>query len=325
MTSIKLINKLSDGLFHSGSELGDLLGISRAAVWKQIQKLEVEFGIKSESVKGKGYRIKGGLDLIDKSVVLSSLDKRTQNTLSELDIRLVVDSTNDIALEKAKAGVDSGYVCIAEKQNSGRGRRGRNWVSPFGKNIYLSILWRFHGGATSLEGLSLAAGVAVVKALSRIGIVGVNLKWPNDVLYAENKLAGILLEMSGDVSGVCEVVLGLGLNIQMTIEEGDAISQNWVDLRSLTNDALNRNEVIVSVLEELFLMLEEFSANGFSGFAEDWARFDAYRGRAVSVTTVKGSEHGISHGVDHSGALQLEIGGHIRRFSGGEVSLRLKK
>lgn len=325
MTSIPLIRKLSDGYFHSGSELGEFLGVSRAAVWKQIQKLETDYGVKCDSVKGKGYQIRGGLDLLNEEIIHLALSHKAQTLLSNLDVHTVVDSTNDIALEKAKQGVESGYVCIAEKQNKGRGRRGGTWVSPFGKNIYMSILWRFQGGAAALEGLSLATGVAVAGALSKVGVNGVNLKWPNDILHERRKLAGILLEMSGDAAGVCEVVLGVGLNIGMLRDEGKTIDQSWIDLQSLREKKLDRNLVVATLLNELLLMLEEFSLRGFVPFMDEWSRLDSYRGKEVTLTTSKSSEHGIAMGVDQNGALKLKIDEQVKVFSGGEVSLRLKR
>ena len=325
MTLMALVKHLSDGEFHSGSELGELLGVSRAAVWKQVQKLESDFGVVCDSVKGKGYQIRGGLDLLDKHVIFECLSGSTKQYISCLDLCSVVGSTNDVVLEKAKQGVKPGYICIAEHQLKGRGRRGREWVSPFGKNIYMSVLWGFQGGAAALEGLSLAAGVAVSNALHEVGLIDVQLKWPNDILFEEKKMAGILLEMTGDASGACEVVLGIGLNLGMLREDGESIEQDWVDLREASNKSLNRNYVAAKLIDSVLIMLQRFSDTGFQSFVEEWSELDLYGGREVSVTTIKGSVHGVAMGVSDNGSLKLKTDNGVKLISGGEVSLRLSQ
>lgn len=202
-----LIKLLSDGQFYSGEYLGEQLQISRAAVWKKIRKLE-DFGLVCHSVRGKGYRLEEGLQLLDAARLAQIVDGELGSHNLEIDLHAQVDSTNDLALDAARGTQSSGYVCLAEQQLSGRGRLGRRWVSPFARNIYLSMLWRFPAGAGSLEGLSLAIGVAVARALEKSSLQGLSLKWPNDVLLNGEKLAGILLEMHGDSAGQCSVVRG---------------------------------------------------------------------------------------------------------------------
>src|SRR5690606_303392 len=202
-----ILNLLADGKYHSGQELACLLGRSRTAIWKHLQKLE-DLGLHLSAVKGRGYRLEGGLELLDEGLIRSSLDSQAQALLSKLDIHYIIDSTNSHALRERFAE-SSGYICLSEQQTAGKGRRERPWVSPFGRNIYLSLLWSFDGGVVTLEGLSLAVGVAVEEALNSCGVEGVMLKWPNDVLWQQRKLAGILLEVVGDPAGSCQVVVGI--------------------------------------------------------------------------------------------------------------------
>ena len=209
MSTEKILQVLADGEFHSGEELGAALGVSRAAVWKQLQKLEA-LNIELESQKGRGYRIVGGLDLLSREAVLASSGEASKPFVESMDIFNELASTNEVALAKIAEGDAHGYCCTAELQRSGRGRRGRQWVSPFARNLYFSMVWQFHSGASALEGLSLCIGVAVARALNRAGVDGVALKWPNDVLLDGRKLAGILLEMQGDPAGLDPDVGGEG-------------------------------------------------------------------------------------------------------------------
>ena len=324
MRSTDLIRCLSDGEFHSGAEIGLALGISRAAVWKQIQKLAA-LELSVESVKGRGYRLTGGLDLLDKLSIDAALNQAARSCVSRLDILSSVDSTNSYVMECDSA--DGGNVCLAEQQTAGRGRRGRTWVSPFGKNLYLSCSWGFEGGAAVLEGLSLAVGVALVRALEACSLSGFVLKWPNDLLWCGRKVAGVLLEVSGDASGHCRLVAGLGLNVSMSSRDADQITQPWVDLRevALSNNVPlpSRNEIAAEVLNQLLPLLRDYSEEGFSAWRDDWMLLDAYRGREVRLTSGAQSVTGIASGVDNGGALLLEHAGKMKKFSGGELSMRL--
>ena len=188
-----LLRAIADGEFHSGEELARLLGVSRTAVWKQLQKIQAQTGLELESVKGRGYRLAQPLELLDSDRVLAGLAAPVRNLLAQFEVYEEIDSTNRLALLRALESGCRGHVIVAERQTAGRGRRGRQWISPFGRNIYCSTIWEFDGGAAALEGLSLAVGVAVASALTDVGVRGVGLKWPNDVVGGGRKLAGILL------------------------------------------------------------------------------------------------------------------------------------
>ena len=210
----RLLQILSDGEYHSGEELGQLLGISRTAIWKQMQKVE-SLGLPVDSQKGCGYRISGGLDLLFHDDVHGQLSQKAKGLLKKLEIESTVASTNELAKQRAETENASGLVVLAEQQTQGRGRRGRQWVSPYGCNLYLSLVWGFDGGVSALEGLSLAVGIAVQKAVARIGGQSLELKWPNDLLWQQRKIGGILLEVIGDPAGFCQVIIGIGLNVDM--------------------------------------------------------------------------------------------------------------
>lgn len=316
-----ILELMADGEFHSGEVLGDLLGVSRTAVWKHLQKLE-GLGLPLESVRGKGYRLAGGVELLDSSLIESGLSDRARNFLSVLDVHQSVASTNALAMEVATRGGGHGYVCLAEHQTQGRGRRGRQWVSPFGQSIYLSTLVEFDGGAAVLEGLSLAVGVALVRAIEQLGINGVGLKWPNDLMLDGRKLAGVLLEMTGDPAGVCQVVVGVGLNVAVSEVGSESIDQPWAHLADVL-PGVSRNQLTVSVLNHLLPLLEEFQSKGFSAYRAEWESLHVHTGAMVTISTINNSIEGRVLGVSEKGALRLQVGDSIEEFNGGEVSLRL--
>lgn len=317
---MRIVELLADGQFHSGDELGQKLGISRAAVWKQIQKLE-DKGLEVFSVKGKGYKLHTPVELLASEAVTGHMSAEGLRLLSDLELHGVVSSTNDIAMGKASDGVQSGYVCLAEQQTAGRGRRGRTWVSPFGTNLYLSAVWHFHGGAAALEGLSLATGLVVAETLREMGCEAVSLKWPNDLLVGAAKLGGVLLEMTGDPSGHCQVVLGLGINTRIHDSHGQAIDQSYTHLVDHAVTA-SRNELAGKVISAVLQMLDQFSRAGFSQFHSRWESFDAYRDKPVAILAGSQATRGIARGVDSTGGLRLETASGVEIFKGGELSLR---
>jgi BirA family biotin operon repressor/biotin-[acetyl-CoA-carboxylase] ligase len=314
-----LLSVLADGQFHSGDDLGELLGVSRTAVWKQLKKVE-ELGLSLQSIKGKGYCIEGGLDLLSEKAVKQSLSNEADQLIANMEFLTVVDSTSVIAMRQAMQGV-SAYVCSAEQQTAGRGRRGRVWNSPYASNIYLSMVWEFAGGAVALEGLSLAVGVVLVDALSEAGVEGVELKWPNDILYKGRKLAGILLEISGDAAGPCSVVVGIGLNVAMPPDT--SIDQPWTDIKTIQPAAADRNRLLALMLNRLMPLLADFEQFRFVAYRDRWQALDAYKGREVAVSLGPELILGTAVGVDDSGALLLDTEVGRRSFNGGEVSLRV--
>lgn len=321
MTIRSLLSILADGQFHSGQELGEQLNVSRSAIWKQIRKLE-DFGIEIYSVKGRGYRLPGGLDLLDEAGFRAQLDAAVAAELGTLRFDLSIPSTNLLAMQDLQQQVGQGRLYVAEQQTAGRGRRGRSWISPFARNLYFSLVWRFPQGAASLEGLSLAVGLGLTRGLRRLGLEGFELKWPNDLLWQSRKLAGVLLEVSGEASGDCQVVTGVGLNIAMPDEQAADIGQPWVDLSEICGGQPSRTEVLAALLNELVPVLRQFAEHGFEPFVDEWHSLDACRDQRVSLNLGLSAVEGVCRGVSDSGALVLETASGLESFHGGEVSLR---
>lgn len=317
-----LLDTLADGQFHSGESLGEAQGVSRAAVWKQLKKLEA-LGLECHSVRGRGYRIPGGINLLKRAEFEAQLSTVAASALADISLALILDSTNRVALEQAQRGGSHGQLYLAEQQTAGRGRRGRVWVSPFARNLYFSLTWSFAGGAAALEGLSLVVGLALLQGLAGEGIEGVQLKWPNDLLYQGKKLAGVLLEMSGDASGQCQVVIGVGVNVAMPEDMAVDVDQPWIDLQQIAAKPLDRNRILAALVNALVPALQQFALQGFAPFREAWSQHNAYQGQAVRIATESFSVQGDCLGVDAGGALLLATDQGIKAFYGGELSLRL--
>lgn len=324
-TKKRLIQILADGQFHSGTDLAEQLSLSRSAVWKQINGLE-EQGIDITAVNGKGYRLHSKLELLDKRLIYSLFNNPTRQCLAELEIHDQIGSTNShlVALSNDQPDA-SAIVCLAEQQTAGKGRRGRQWVSPFGSNIYASLVWQFQQGPASLSGLSLAIGVAVIKALEIHGIVGAGLKWPNDIYWQQRKLGGILVEVSGEADGPCHAVIGLGLNLYLANQHGSKIEQCWVDISAILGESqqVSRNQLVATLIEQLLAVTSSYTSSSFALYRDEWRQFDCMQGKQVSLFMGHTKIDGTVLGINDDGLLLLQTAtGATQSFASGEVSFR---
>jgi BirA family biotin operon repressor/biotin-[acetyl-CoA-carboxylase] ligase len=314
-----LLRKLSDGRFHSGEALAEAMGVSRATIWQTLGDAEI-LGLRVFRVRGRGYRLDEPLDLIDRDVVENLCEPAGPFQLELLD---TVPSTNGYLIERAAQGAAHGRVAVAELQTRGRGRYGRQWVSGMGGALTFSVLWRFGNGIAGLSGLSLAVGLAVARACEGLGAAGVKLKWPNDVVHHGRKLAGILIEVQGEILGPSVAVIGIGLNYRLPPAARDAIDQPVVDLAEIIDRLPSRNIVLATLLRELGPILLQFEAVGFAPFATDWEARHAYQEKQVRLALPDQSAvNGIALGVAADGALKLGTHAGPMQFSVGEISLR---
>lgn len=312
-TKLHILKTLSDGEFHSGEALGRDLGISRAAIAKHIKGLS-EWGVDIYRIQGRGYQLAHPMQLLDET-------RLTDSSEPKLELIPVIDSTNQYLLERVNKS-EKGRVCVAEYQASGRGRRGRQWVSPFGSNLYLSMYWRLDAGMAAAMGLSLVIGIAAVEALEEMGIQGVKLKWPNDLYYQDKKLAGILVEMSGQAGGAANLVIGMGLNIGMPDKQPD-IDQPWTTLNQVCADIrLDRTQLALTLIEHWKTILADYEMMGLAGFVERWNRLDNFIGRPVKLLMGAREVKGIVQGIDQQGGVVLETDNGLETYIGGEISLR---
>jgi BirA family biotin operon repressor/biotin-[acetyl-CoA-carboxylase] ligase len=322
-TRYRIIQTLSDGRFHSGQTLAEILSVSRAAVWKRLKAFEADLGLQVRAVPGRGYRLEHPIELLEVDALLNAVAADARDRLACLHLFDRLDSTNAHLLTLAAEGAPAGSVCLAEQQIAGRGRRGRRWVSPFGANIYLSILWRYTLAPVQLSGLSLACGLAVRNALEGLGVPEIGLKWPNDLCYDGRKLAGLLLEMSGESGGPTQVVVGLGLNTRLSETQARSIDQPWIDLTQIPGGGgVGRNRLAGALAGTLLSALDTYGRQGLGPLIEDWYRHDIFYGREVVLRQGERELRGLHSGIDPSGALLLSVDGAVRPCHVGELSLR---
>jgi BirA family biotin operon repressor/biotin-[acetyl-CoA-carboxylase] ligase len=326
-----VLRLLADGELHSGAELAAHLGVTRAAVWKILRAAVDELGLELSSIRGKGYMLAAPLELLDPVRIEAGLSDLSCGLLGGLEVLDSVSSTNTRLMRRARDGAPSGLVCLAERQLAGRGRSGRRWVSPFGSNIYLSVLWRYPLAPAELGGLSIACGVAAARALKAAGVADIGLKWPNDLHWRRRKLGGLLLEVAGESQGPSHVVVGIGVNSRLSPGQAAGIDQPWTDLASALSDAPDdgrgdvrpgRNAVAALLIDALFPALIEFGNAGLDPFLPDWRAFDTYLGEPVALIMGERRITGTCAGVGADGALLLDTGEGRRAFHAGEVSLR---
>ena len=320
-----IIKLLADGEFHSGTELAEGLSVSRSAIWKQLNSLP-SLGLGYKAVSGKGYRLNVPLELFTEEQIFQSLNVQARQFITLFEIHDQINSTNTYLMECARKNASSGFVCLAESQLNGKGRRGRDWVSPYGSNIYLSILWRFQqNGLASISGLSLAVGVAIIRALKHHHIENIGLKWPNDIFCEGKKLGGILVEASGESDGPCSVVIGLGLNFFLPETETENITQPWTDLSKITGqNRLPRNQITATMLNHLLPLIAGYEKDGIQAYIDEWRSYDCLKQKQATLHIGKHKIEGIVEGVDKNGMLLIKHSdGTIKSFASGEVSFSL--
>jgi BirA family biotin operon repressor/biotin-[acetyl-CoA-carboxylase] ligase len=310
---LTLISILADGEFHSGEQLGERLGMSRAAINKHVQTLR-DWGIDVFTVPGKGYSLPEPIQLLDEAFI------RSRSAQGNIAVLPVIDSTNQYLLDRLDE-LNSGDACVAEYQQAGRGRRGRKWVSPFGSNLYISMYWRLEQGPAAAIGLSLVIGIVMAEVLRDLGADQVRVKWPNDLYLQDRKLAGILVELTGKTGDAAQIVIGAGVNLMMRKAQAEDISQSWINLQE-AGVRIDRNMLAARLVTELRGALQCFEQEGLSPFLSRWETLDNFINRPVKLIIGEKEIIGISRGIDAQGALLLEQDGIIKPWVGGEISLR---
>lgn len=318
-----ILKQLADGKFHSGEALAVHFGVTRATIWNAIKHAE-SLGIEVFSVRGRGYKLPQAIDFLDETKVLQAIGE--QRAWFKLQVLDEVESTNTYLMQQAAKGAAHVTCVAAHVQSKGRGRRGRTWVSALGSSLTFSLLWRFSCGAAALSGLSLAVGVALIRALASFGVNNAQLKWPNDVLVSDEngdnkKLAGILIDLQGDMDGPSAAVIGVGINLRLPENVLKNIDQPAIDLASLAN--IDQNMLLGALLKNLAQVLSDFEQHGFLGVRDEWMRYHAYQARPVRMLLPNGTDvQGVVKNVAEDGILLVETALGLQRFSAGEISLR---
>lgn len=359
MTKAALIErvfaKLTDGKFHSGEDLARGLGVTRSAVWKAAGSLR-DLGMPLEAIRNRGYRLVVATEPLEAARIRSALPREVLARVRKLEVEWSVDSTNTQLVSREPPPAGSAEVLLAEVQSAGRGRRGRAWLAPPGGAVCLSLSWTFPEMPRDVGALSLAIGVCVLRALKSAGVADVRLKWPNDVLVGDGKLGGILIELRAESAGPVSVVVGIGLNVALGEELTEKIGATGLRATDLYSamaagssagavgaarhsgrhdeapepagrsrsspEAPSRNAIAAGLIEHCMRGLAEFEREGLRPFVEEWRRADALRGRDVTVHSAEDGARGLARGIDLSGALLVETPHGLRKFIGGEVTVR---
>jgi BirA family biotin operon repressor/biotin-[acetyl-CoA-carboxylase] ligase len=319
-----LVMLLADGRLHSGERLAQVLGMSRAAVWKGIERLRL-LGIEIEAVPRRGYQLPEAVELLEERAIRAAVAGDRLNRLRRLTLLFDVDSTNTRLLASGPPPQGCADIVLSELQHAGRGRRGRHWIAPFGGSIALSMSWSFTDASRASPALSLCVGVAIARALERAGALGIGLKWPNDIWFDDRKMGGILIEVRAEASGPAHVVIGVGLNVRLSAGMRAQIEASGVKAAAVADACTvppSRNFIVGAIIDALLSMLADFERDGFSGFRDAWTALDALRDRQAQVLMGEAVICGTARGVDAHGALRLERDGRLQEFVSGEVSLR---
>jgi BirA family biotin operon repressor/biotin-[acetyl-CoA-carboxylase] ligase len=325
VTPEQLLRALADGAPHSGEDLAREFGVTRAAVWKQIARL-ADWGLEVDALPGVGYRLARPIELLDGASLRAALPARSAARVGRLDVHTELDSTNRELLERGPPQRGTLDVCIAEYQTAGRGRRGRRWSTPLGAGLCLSVSWQFADTPPELAALTLALGVVARRAVAAVTDVDIALKWPNDLVWDERKLGGILLELTAEAQGGCHVVAGIGLNVELPPKLKRTLS-DWprgaVDLATATGVAPSRTALAGALIGELAELFAAYAAGGFAPYRADWRAADFLRGRRVTLDDAAGTVNGTALGIQADGALLIEMAGGVRRrVTAGDVSVR---
>ena len=318
----QLIQQLADGKTHSGEALAQRAGISRAAIAKHISQLR-QMGLELFAISGKGYRLAQPLQLLD----VNQMKQWQLPGAPEILLQHLTDSTNTQILKRLQDGqqLTKGQVIVAEAQTAGRGRRGNDWYSPFGSNLYFSMYWQLEQGIQAAMGLSLVVGIAVAQLLERRYQCALKLKWPNDLFVHHKKLGGVLVELTGQTHADCDVVIGIGLNIQMPSTGVLKIDQPFTDLQREVETQIDRNQLVAELQQQLVQTLQHFERRGFADFVEEFNLRNEFAGQHVQLSGASEPQFGLCQGVDHQGGLILMQGDQLKTFFGGELSLRGKQ
>jgi BirA family biotin operon repressor/biotin-[acetyl-CoA-carboxylase] ligase len=315
-----ILRLLTDGKFHSGEDIATHFKTSRATVWNAIQDAE-KLGVEIFSVRGRGYKLPKPIQLLEQDAVLNAIGE--QRNWFKLEVHDHLESTNSYLMKHASAGGAHATCVAANLQSKGRGRRGRQWQAGLGASLTFSLLWRFQCGASALSGLSLAVGVALIRTLHGLGVTQAQLKWPNDVLINGEKLAGILIELQGDMEGPSAAVIGIGINLNLPSRIKQQIDQPVTDLTGIASQNIDPNVLLGGLLKQLAAVLNDFERAGFAQVRDEWLQYHAYHQKPVKMLHPDGRETlGTAIDVAEDGILLVKTALGEQRFSSGEISLR---
>lgn len=317
----KILHLLGDACCHTGNELGQSLGVSRAAIWKQINWL-IDIGVPINRLPHKGYQLRNPLILLEEQAIRSALEQKAVAQTVRLHLPTVIDSTNRYLKDlPASPGLD---ICCAELQTQGRGRFDRRWHSPFGENIYCSTRWQLPCDLAKLSGLSLVTSLAILAALKEISpSPPIKIKWPNDILWGDKKLCGSLIEIIAESNGNAQVIIGIGLNVNTDTKNQTLPDKSWCSLYEITEQYFDRNRLIAGLVRYLALYIDKFIHHDLNAFMEEWNQSDYLAAQWVTVNQSSGAISGSACGITTAGQLIVQDKQGTKHYlSSGDASLQ---
>ena len=313
---------LADGRFHSGQELAKLMGVSRTAVWKHLKKIR-EKGVDVHALRGRGYRLVLSVELLDADALVNHIEDSVQQRLRNLRVFYQIDSTNRFLSDQLTNDNIHANVILAEYQTHGRGRGGNQWLAGLGSGLCMSIGWHFDSTPKTLSALSLATGVVLSRSLQQAGCSAIQLKWPNDLLHSGAKLGGILIESRGQLAGSVDVIIGIGINIEMPEQVADMIVQDVTDLTRVYGYRPSRNLLAGIIINNMFRLLDDYPRLGFDAYISEWRDLDYTRGKNAVLHLPNEDVTGRVADIDENGLLVMSVGDKLVKFSSGDLSLRI--
>ncbi|MBY0483396.1 biotin--[acetyl-CoA-carboxylase] ligase [Nitrosomonas sp.] len=323
-SALSILRLLNDGQYWSGESLEKKLFCKRAKILNSLKDID-SYGIKIVNTRGLGFRWINPISYLNKNLILgyNSIDLRNFNiTLFD-----TLDSTNTFLLDNLKNGVVDNRcipVVATEYQTNGRGRAGRLWYSGFGDSLTFSFGWRFDKGVSALSGISLIIGIAIIRVLRTFSITCASIKWPNDILVGNKKLAGILIELRGEICGPSYAVIGVGFNYKLSDNIKSIINQKTTDFLSISDVYFDRNQILSALLTEFQNILPVFVNHGFAYFKKEWISYHAFERHQVSLILPNDSVIvGTVDGVKEDGSICLMTSSGRKSYHVGDISIRL--
>jgi BirA family biotin operon repressor/biotin-[acetyl-CoA-carboxylase] ligase len=323
-SEIELLKILADGKIYSGQVLAEKAGVSRAEIWKKINKIKNK-NVEIKSIKGKGYCLASPIELLDDKKIRNQLSSYTNEHLQSLELLYQTESTNQLLMEQLANFPIHANVLLAEYQSEGKGRGSNKWLSGPGVGLCMSIGWHFDYIPKTFSALSLATGVVIAKSLARPGTAVINLKWPNDIMFNGAKMGGILIESRGQHAGSVDVVIGIGINIKLPSHLSSQIEQDTTDLSDAYGFLPSRNFLAVIIINNIFQLLSEYQKHGFEEYIDEWCKLDICKGKQAVIHLNDNNIEGTVDGIDNNGNLLMIENGKRNKYSSGDLTIRLKK
>jgi len=317
-----LLAILADGQYHSGQKLAKAMGVSRTAVWKHLGKIRQK-DIEITAVRGKGYCLSSPVELLDKTSINSHLEESVQGKLASIELFYELNSTNEYLRSSLQNNSIHANIVFAEYQTGGKGRGVNQWLSGLASGLCMSIGWRYESVPRTLSALSLATGVVLAHTIQQLSDHPIQLKWPNDLVCRGAKLGGILIESRGQLAGSVDLIIGIGLNIDLPGKLADTIQQDVTDLTTVFGYRPSRNHLAGIIINNMIRMLDDYPTHGFEPYIADWRRLDYGQGKNAVLHLPHEDVRGEIVDIDENGCLLMSIRGKLVKYSSGDLSLRV--